>query len=69
MRLSKNQKKVILEASESSFGDANIILFGSRVDDSKRGGDFDLPIGLVLYTTSSRLLQQEIDKGIKINMA
>ena len=95
MRLSKRLKKVILDASANSFGDVGLILFGSRLDDSKRGGDFDLaikgdfskeefrarkwkflkylmlrdfdlPIDLVLYSTSSRLLQQEIDKGMKI---
>ena len=96
MRLSKTLQKVMLDASANSFGDAKLILFGSRVDDSKRGGDFDLaikgdfskeefrarkwkflkymmlrdfdlPIDLVLYSTSSSLLQQEIDRGIKIN--
>ena len=37
-------KKVILEAIYSSFGDVKVFLFGSRIDDSKKGGDFDLAI-------------------------
>ena len=45
MRLSDYQKLKIKEAVSSVLGsDANVILFGSRVDDQQRGGDIDLLI-------------------------
>jgi predicted nucleotidyltransferase len=44
MRISDNLKKQLLKLFYESFGDVEIILFGSRVDDSKRGGDFDFAI-------------------------
>ncbi len=37
MRLST----LIKEATSSSFGDTDIFLFGSRVDDGKKGGDIE----------------------------
>lgn len=43
MRLSEYQKRVIKEEASNSFGEeVAVYLFGSRVDDSKRGGDIDL---------------------------
>ncbi len=45
MRLSEQQCSIIRNAVAENFGlDANVWLFGSRVDDSKRGGDIDLYI-------------------------
>lgn len=44
MRLSDRIKSAIVEAGRHSFGDVDIILFGSRVDDTKRGGDIDLAV-------------------------
>ncbi len=44
MRIPKAIKEVLIDAVKSSFGDVDIVLFGSRMDDSKRGGDFDLAI-------------------------
>ena len=45
MRLTPDQQSAIRSAAIESFGDTAIIwLFGSRVDDSKRGGDIDLLI-------------------------
>ena len=44
MRVSNYLKDVFKDAIERSFGDCEAILFGSRVDDSKRGGDFDIAI-------------------------
>lgn len=47
MRLSDYEVRAILEASRESFGaDAVVRLFGSRVDDSARGGDIDLHVTL-----------------------
>lgn len=42
MRLSKFEINSIKQAFLEIFEDGEIYLFGSRVDDSKRGGDIDL---------------------------
>ena len=43
MRLSSDQVQAIRSAASSTFGaGAAVWLFGSRVDDTKRGGDIDL---------------------------
>jgi len=43
MRLTKAQIDTIRKATSQNFGeDALIWLFGSRLDDTKRGGDVDL---------------------------
>ena len=43
MRISEIQRQCIKEAVEHQFGaDARVLLFGSRVDDTARGGDIDL---------------------------
>lgn len=47
MRLRKNQQQTIRETVREIFGpDAAVYVFGSRVDDSARGGDIDLLIRL-----------------------
>ncbi|THD09538.1 nucleotidyltransferase domain-containing protein [Metallibacterium scheffleri] len=43
MRLTPEQAAIIRSAAAEVFGsDARVWLFGSRVDDAKRGGDIDL---------------------------
>ena len=44
MRVSAYMRDEILQASKVAFGKCDIILFGSRVDDSKSGGDFDIAV-------------------------
>ena len=44
MRVSKRVIRIIENNIKKSFGDVDVYLFGSRVDDSKRGGDIDLAI-------------------------
>ncbi|AJP48550.1 DNA polymerase subunit beta [Rugosibacter aromaticivorans] len=45
MRLTKAQIDTIRKATSQSFGENALVwLFGSRVDDAKRGGDVDLYI-------------------------
>jgi len=45
MRLSQAQIKAIKSAAAEIFGDeAEVWLFGSRADDSRRGGDVDLMV-------------------------
>jgi predicted nucleotidyltransferase len=43
MRLTREQTEAIRQAAHQAFGaGTDVWLFGSRVDDSKRGGDIDL---------------------------
>jgi len=43
MRISDFQREVIVETLKTHFGSSSqIYLFGSRTDDSKKGGDIDL---------------------------
>jgi len=44
MRLSQRVINILQSNIKKSFGDVNVYLFGSRTDDSKRGGDIDLAI-------------------------
>jgi hypothetical protein len=49
MRLNPHQRQTIKQAVHTCFGaDATVRLFGSRIDDSKRGGDIDLLISTSL---------------------
>lgn len=42
MRLSPEQIKVLKDKAKTLSSDAEIYLFGSRVDDAQKGGDIDL---------------------------
>jgi hypothetical protein len=44
MRLSPYLRKQFIDASKEAFAESELILFGSRIDDSKRGGDFDIAV-------------------------
>ena len=44
MRPSEHEKQVIKDAVRRFDADAEIWLFGSRVDDRRRGGDIDLAV-------------------------
>ena len=44
MRISEFEKEVIVEAVKAADPLAKVWLFGSRVDDSKKGGDIDIGI-------------------------
>ena len=47
MRLNTNQIQAIRYAASNTFGDnAAVWLFGSRVDDAKKGGDIDILVRL-----------------------
>lgn len=51
MRLRKREIEAILQVAEDIYGtDVKVYLFGSRVDDSRRGGDIDL----LVRTTSAK---------------
>jgi len=49
MRLSSKYQSVIKKYFKQYFPGGEIYLFGSRVDDSKRGGDIDLYLVLKEY--------------------
>ena len=60
MRLTTDQIQAIRDAASSAFGDkAAVWLFGSRVDDSKKGGDID-----VLVRPAPMADDEPIDKKI-----
>lgn len=44
MRLSEREKEAIVSVIKAFDRDASIILFGSRADDAKKGGDIDLAV-------------------------
>ena len=47
MRLGETQQKVIHDMAAEVFGpEARVYLFGSRIDDNRRGGDIDLLVEL-----------------------
>lgn len=48
MRLSKRIINILQDNIKKSFGDVDIYLFGSRTDDTKKGGDIDLAIDTYL---------------------
>lgn len=51
MRLTPRQAETIRDTAQRCFGgDAEIWLFGSRVDDARRGGDIDLYVETSLET-------------------
>jgi predicted nucleotidyltransferase len=44
MRITEHEKNVIVDAVKSADPAAQMWLFGSRTDDSKKGGDIDIAI-------------------------
>ncbi len=42
MRLEKNEIEIVKKSIEAIFGKSKIYLFGSRLDNNKKGGDIDL---------------------------
>ena len=44
MRISKYIRTELQNAALDAFGNATVLLFGSRTDKAKRGGDFDIAI-------------------------
>jgi uncharacterized protein len=55
MRLSSQQKKVITDCVGTVDASAEVFLYGSRVDDTKKGGDIDLLIVSETLTFAHKL--------------
>ncbi len=54
MRLSNRIIKILQDNITKSFGNVNIYLFGSRTDDTKKGGDIDIAIDADISTQEFR---------------
>ncbi|MFQ3598948.1 MAG: nucleotidyltransferase domain-containing protein [Chloroherpetonaceae bacterium] len=55
MRLPEPLHAAILRATQKSFGDVKIYLFGSRVFDDKIGGDIDLAVDVEISHDEFRM--------------
>jgi len=44
MRLPERIRHELKRAAAEAFGEVELVLFGSRLDDRKRGGDFDIAV-------------------------
>ena len=71
MRLSAAQAQVILRCVHQQYGaDAQVMLFGSRLDDASRGGDIDLfvespnPPTLRQRALAIMLLEQALNRPV-----
>ena len=66
MRLSSRERQIIREQALAIFGKGtSVYLFGSRVDDNKRGGDIDLYIEM---TDKTDLTAKEIQFDIQLQV-
>jgi len=68
MRLQKIIIEKIKKSVLASYGDVDIYLFSSRVDDTKKGGDIDLAIDMDISKVKfiSNLLRLGFDMKIDI---
>jgi predicted nucleotidyltransferase len=66
MRLSKAQSEKIKQAANELFGHpVEVILFGSRVDDSKRGGDVDIMVRTTMPVERPALMAARL--GVRLS--
>jgi len=72
MRISQNQAQLIAESIHRHFGEtARMWLFGSRLDDQKRGGDVDLYVETDMHTLMDEIrcklqLEQSLDMPVDL---
>jgi predicted nucleotidyltransferase len=59
MRLTLHDKEAIKNSFNTVFGKGKIYLFGSRIDDTKRGGDIDLFIELSYPYTIKEIIEKK----------
>ena len=60
MRISEHEKQTIINAVKSVDPDARVWLFGSRADDSKKGGDIDIGILSVIIDVMGEIEIRQI---------
>jgi hypothetical protein len=61
MRLSEYEKEVIVSCTKDKFGEHNLaILFGSRTNDCKKGGDIDLLVKPGIQASQEEMLKIKI---------
>ena len=65
MRLSQNYIDIIKSTLAAKVSDAEVFLFGSRVDDTKKGGDIDLFVSTSQNITLRDELSILVDLEIK----
>lgn len=67
MRLSEETKSIIIDSVRRHFTQAEkIILFGSRADDSKRGGDIDILVQTPL--TSAVAFEEKLQTAAALQL-
>jgi len=71
MRLKSKEVSIIKQTLGTIFDDVTIYLFGSRLDDEKKGGDIDLFVIAKNATFSNKIkalakLQRELHKPVDI---
>jgi predicted nucleotidyltransferase len=59
MRLTNSERELIKKAFLEVFQDGKIYLFGSRIDDTKRGGDIDLYLCPAVQYDNERELKRK----------
>lgn len=67
MRVSNYLRDTILKAINKSFGACEVVLFGSRVDDTKKGGDFDIAIKSDLSKSDFKQAKVQFVKQLILN--
>ncbi len=63
MRLDSTETNLIKTTIENVFGQSDIYLFGSRLDDSKKGGDIDL---FIVTNDKTNLFEKKIKALTKL---
>jgi len=71
MRLSEKEINIIKNTLENIFEDVTVYLFGSRLDESKKGGDIDLFVIAKNATLTHKIqalskLQRQLHKPVDI---
>ncbi len=65
MRLNQKQRDTIRQTIRHALPDAVVLLYGSRLDDERRGGDIDL----VIKTDHAITLKQKAGLKLKLETA
>jgi predicted nucleotidyltransferase len=66
MRLTVKEKSLITQTFQNIFKQGSLYLFGSRVDDTKRGGDIDLFIDIPYQLNIKEELEKKSQFRLKL---